>query len=374
MSSTLADWQGHSTRPRPTPLPNSYAFSGQTSLDLALRMFHRDVEAGIVVTRTGEPYSSTYADNLRQNLLLGRFKLYREQLGIRTLDDLTPQAALTFLDGLRGRVARTYLTKIQQHLGLFGKWLADGPLHKTDLVGLPAVAPSSVWELTTAEESRVSVSDRPPLTRLQAIHLFEEAERRESKSREARKREPAPSRDRLLVMLLLLTGMRPSEAVALTYDSSIQLGRSPKVTIRGSWHNPRRTKSLSGRRDIPLNLGNMGLPQAMEEYLAWREKQRTTHTALFLAERTKAGDMTGEPQPLTLNGLKKMLQHLQTATGIPCNAYQLRHTFCTWVADKGVPEMQLAGWLGHKDTSLIHVYYLRKGNEAAIEAANRIRF
>ena len=79
-------------------------------------------------------------------------------------------------------------------------------------------------------------------------------------------------------------------------------------------------------------------------------------------------------QRLTLEGLRAMLYDLGATTGIVCNAYRFRHTFCTWCADAGVQMLHLQQLLGYKSSDMVAYYYRGMTSRAAIEAAARVRF
>ena len=69
-----------------------------------------------------------------------------------------------------------------------------------------------------------------------------------------------------------------------------------------------------------------------------------------------------------------MLYDLGATTGIKCNAYRFRHTFCTWSAEAGVQMLHLQQLLGHKTSDMVASYYRGKTSQAAVDAAARVRF
>src|SRR5205807_6866723 len=118
-------------------------------------------------------------------------------------------------------------------------------------------------------------------------------------------------RDRLIVAMLLYTGMRPSELLALD-EQHIRLDRNPPVVeIRGSVHDPDATKSQAGFRDVPLTVGQTLLPRLIRAHLTDPHRP-TTAARVFLCLRS---DRSGRAQPLRLEGLRSMLGRLGESPG-----------------------------------------------------------
>ena len=77
--------------------------------------------------------------------------------------------------------------------------------------------------------------------------------------------------------------------------------------------------------------------------------------------------ISGARGPLTLEELKSMLAKLGEATGIRCNAYRFRHTFCTWCADAGMHHASIcSSSLGHASSDMVAYYYRGKTSEAVL--------
>jgi integrase len=135
-------------------------------------------------------------------------------------------------------------------------------------------------------------------------------------------------------------------------------------------HDPDATKTQAGFRDVPLTVGQSILPRWIRAYLTEPERPIGA-SRLFLSLRN---DHYGRSQPLTLEGLKSMLATLGETTGIKCNAYRFRHTFCTWCADAGMHMLHLQQLLGHASSDMVAYYYRGKTSEAVLQAAARVRF
>jgi integrase len=177
-------------------------------------------------------------------------------------------------------------------------------------------------------------------------------------------------RDRLIVAMLLYTGMRPSELVALE-ESHIRLDRTPPVVeIRGTAYAKYETKTQAGYRDIPLTIGQTVLPRLLREHLNDHSRPKETYELLLSSRRDHRGSATR----LTIAGVNLMLQTLGRTTGIHCNPRRLRDTFCTWCAGAGMDMLALQQLMGHEKSEMVAHYYRRRPSDDALFAAARIRF
>lgn len=314
--------------------------------------FERAVErfaAQYVSRKTGRPFSATSKRNVIDNLLGSPLTSFRLQRGITTVEQWSGDHAAEYLRWLQTDMRRDSATvkKVRGQLRSFADFCAH-ELHTTS---------SARSALDTLRVSPADDYDRPmepALTHMETETLLDAAPKR---------------RDRLVIAILLFTGMRPSELLALD-EKHVRLDRNPPVVeIRGSVHTAYRPKS-EPFRDVPLTVGQTVLPKLIRAYLADSERPARAER-LFLSKR---GDTSGRWQPLTLEGLRAMLYDLGTTTGIKCNASRFRHTFCTWCADAGVQMLHLQRLLGHKSSDMVACYYQGKTNQAVLDAVARVRF
>ncbi|MBV8221905.1 MAG: site-specific integrase, partial [Candidatus Eremiobacteraeota bacterium] len=170
--------------------------------------------------------------------------------------------------------------------------------------------------------------------------------------------------------LLLYTGMRPSELIGLEV-SHLRLDRTiPVVEVKWSAEKRSAPASPGGFREVPLTIGQSALPQLIRSHLEDPTRPPTA-TALFLSNHR---DASGRFAPLTVNGLRQMLEALGESTGIKSNAYRFRHTFCTWCADAGMQMLHMQQLLGHASSQMVARYYEGRSSQTAVEAASRLRF
>jgi integrase len=330
----------------PTKEPPAGVVKDPTSFERAVERFAEQY----VSRKTGRPFSPTSKRNVRDNLLGGPLTAYRDSHAIALVDDWSGDTAAEYLRWLQEDLRRNSATikKVRGQLRSFGAF-CEAEFHNKH---------AADGALASLRVSPVTDFDRrkdPPLTHGEADRLIKEA--------------PTP-RDRLAVAILLYTGVRPSELLALD-ESHVRLDRTPPVLeIRGTIHDPTATKSEAGFRDVPLTIGQTLLPRLLRAHLADPHRPPTA-ARLFISHRSGRG---GGYEPLTINGLKAMLATLGETTGIKCNAYRFRHTFCTWCADAGMHMLHLQQLLGHASADMVAYYYRGKTSQAVLEAAARVRF
>ncbi len=343
----MADWlQPLQSNRRPVARKSLVATGDRVSFERAVERF-----AEYHVSRkTGRLYSPTSKQNVRNNLLGGPLTSFRRERGIETIDAWTGDLAADYLHWLQHDLRRDSATikKVRSQLRSFGAFCDEqfGTTHAAD---------GALTTLRVSPATDFARPKEPALTHGEAELLLKNA---------------ATERDRLLVAMLLYTGLRPSEVLALD-EQHVRLDRTPPVVeVRGSVHHPDATKTQAGFRDIPLTVGQTTLPRLLRAHLVDPERP-VSASRLFLSLRS---DRHGRPQPFTLEGLKSMLATLGTSTGIRCNAYRFRHTFCTWCADAGMHMLHLQQLMGHASSDMVAYYYRGKTSQAVLEAAARIRF
>lgn len=178
-----------------------------------------------------------------------------------------------------------------------------------------------------AEQGFVKVSPAAPLRRYKR-----KRSRMETLTREERIKlinEARGTRWFALIYLLATSGLRPSEALALTYDDvdleQLTVTVNKKLTYfnKDSYIFENATKSDAGDRDIPLL---EEVAAALEEHMQWQKKVGAYDPALALV----FGDDRGNPvdSRWVMNSILKPLAH---QVGIKKNVtnYTFRHTVGT---------------------------------------------
>ena len=302
-----------------------------------------------VSRKTGEPFSVTSRRNVLNNLLGSPLTTYRTQHGITTVDKWNGDHAAQYLRWLQQELRRDSATikKVRSQLRSLGEF-CDEHFHTV------GGAAGGLATYAVSPETDYDRPKDPPLTRTEADTLLRAA---------------PTHRDRVAIAVLLYTGMRPSELLALEVEN-IRLDQAlPLVEIRGSLHNRALTPRDSRYRDISLTIGQTWLPRSISTHLEDPERPPGA-TRVFLSKR----DAHGKWQSLTLEGLRAMLFDLGQASGIKCSASRFRHTFCTWCADAGLQMLHLQRLLGLKNPDMVAYYYQGKTGEGTLEAASLLRF
>jgi integrase/recombinase XerD len=146
-------------------------------------------------------------------------------------------------------------------------------------------------------------------------------------------------RDRMIVELLLTTGLRLSELIALEVEDIVDLGR------QGAYLRVRQGK---GRKDRNIPLDDAVYRQ-LQAYL--RRHRPSGPGALFTARRAGGG-----LRPLSNEAIKSMLRRLGDETGIHCHAHKFRHTFASRAIADGVDPLTLQRVLGHTTLQMVSRY------------------
>jgi len=148
---------------------------------------------------------------------------------------------------------------------------------------------------------------------------------------------PRESRDYALLLFLLNSGARASEACQLTVGD-LDWG-VPAVTLHGKGNKDRR---------CPL----------------WAETSRALRILVAQRAPTERVFLNRQGEPLTRFGLHKLVERyaLQAAQKVPSlkhkrvSPHTLRHTTAMFLLRAGVDLNTIRGWLGHASLDTVHIY------------------
>ena len=157
-------------------------------------------------------------------------------------------------------------------------------------------------------------------------------------------------RDRLLLLLLLSTGLRRSEAAGITLDQLDLENRQLRVRGKGN-----------KERLVPLT---PEVVEAIQQHLASREPTECKH--IFISR------VTGEP--LSGGGVYKVIRPLLKLAGLDgqgITPHKLRHTFATHLVRNGVDVKTVQELLGHSDLGTT-AKYLHSDGQAKQAAVARL--
>lgn len=171
---------------------------------------------------------------------------------------------------------------------------------------------------------------------------------------------PKGKRDFALLELMIRTGIRRSEIVALKVgDIGMDAGYYT-LTIRHGKGDKRRIAKLV----VPLYM-------AIQDYLVARNGDVTPDAALFVGI-DKMGRWNDRPLHM-YGGLNYILQHRAKAIGIDLTPHDLRATFITLALEANAPLHKVQYAAGHSDPRTTERYHRRKQNLAE-NATDFIKF
>jgi integrase len=157
----------------------------------------------------------------------------------------------------------------------------------------------------------------------------------------------ARNRSRLIypyLMTLAWTGMRSDEARQLRFS---------QVDFEANQITVGRSKSEAGKgRQIPMSAA---LRFALERHVSWlASKLGPVQPGWYVfprSNRTKPADPT---RPAT--SLKGAWESVRTTAKVSCRLHDLRHSFCTKMAEAGVPESTMLDMMGHVSAAMLKRY------------------
>lgn len=156
-------------------------------------------------------------------------------------------------------------------------------------------------------------------------------------------------RDRLIMELLLRTGLRLEELCNLRVDDIVDGPEGAYLRVR---------QGKGGKdRIVPLDTPRVKLSRTLRQYIVHVRPSDTSSPVLFLTTRKK-GD---EYEPLSRRGVQLMMRRLTETTGIHVHPHKFRHTFATRALAAGVDVMALQRVLGHTTLAMVsrYVHYQR---------------
>lgn len=145
-------------------------------------------------------------------------------------------------------------------------------------------------------------------------------------------------RDKAMVLLMTLGGLRKAEVVGLTL-ADIQVGKKQVVVRHGKGDRPRTCCVAPS------------FFQVLNRYLQ-EERPQTDSEALFVSLK---GAHRG--QPLTVHGLTTIVEYHRTKAGTPhIQCHRLRYTCLTALREAGMSLEALQSQAGHQDINSTRLY------------------
>jgi integrase/recombinase XerC len=156
------------------------------------------------------------------------------------------------------------------------------------------------------------------------------------------------ARNKAIILVLLDTGLRLSEAVSIQL-ADVNFDRET-IKVMGK-----------GAKERVVRIGRMA-QKALLRYLLMREDD---HPCLWVTE---------ERRPLRQEGISQMLKvlkHRAKLEGVRCSAHTFRHTFATRALLNGAGEFEVQSLLGHEGLDMTRRYAASLRSEAAVVGHRR---
>lgn len=267
----------------------------------------------------------------------------------------------TFLRRLKGRVADStielYRSRLKVHIvpaigdcrldqvtteevdDLFAEMLQKGKSH--NLIDSVAVCLGSMF--TRAERwELISSDDRPDITPPKDTSEADKPVRYFTHDEVEAIREAVPAKISTMVKLALSTGMRVGEIQALQWDDiSFQ---EQLISVLRTWTREGFNSPKGGRRTIPFT------DRTEARLKAHRETDFAGETFVF---------QIGDEEPPTRNQLRSPMDVMKRDAGLNGDRlgwHNLRHTFASRLATKGVSLRLIQKLLGHSSIKVTEIY------------------
>lgn len=150
------------------------------------------------------------------------------------------------------------------------------------------------------------------------------------------------ARSRLIIHLLLYTGIRVSELVSIKLaDMDLLTG---SVTVRGK----------GGKiREVPLK---PEVTELIREYMKTERNKSRHNQSEYLLLSQRSGKCHRD-------AVNRMLRRLSSELGFKLYPHKFRHTFCSRLVKKGAPLSTVAMLAGHANVQAIAHYYVNTSRE-----------
>ena len=158
-----------------------------------------------------------------------------------------------------------------------------------------------------------------------------------------------------LIVFIMYTGLRISEALNLKWENVIEDGENAKIKII-------KSKTKKGERIVPL-------PLRAKEMINIQKQIRPKYKKDDFVFVSKTGKQIGKRNVNTT--LTRMMQRANCS--IPdCTPHELRHSYGSLLLKKGVDIKVVSTLLGHTDISMTYNIYIHILEEQQIDAVNLI--
>lgn len=175
-------------------------------------------------------------------------------------------------------------------------------------------------------------------------------------------------RDRIMIALMLYTGMRIGEVLNL----KVQAISTPDMTAKAQKLNMIPAESDGKRQSLKTGTRSILVPPYlmkdlddyyMNTWIDLVDGNGLDHNYFFISEGNR-----NKGKPFSYGGVESRFRKLFKEIGINAMPHDFRHTYATNLARLGTDISTLAEMLGHKDTSSVGIYI----KMAEMEDVNKI--
>jgi site-specific recombinase XerD len=192
---------------------------------------------------------------------------------------------------------------------------------------------------------------RPVVRREELSKSAPRAITEEEQRRLLRMCERAPARDRTIVVMLLYTGLRLAELVALDVDDVRVSARKGVVIVRSG--------KGDAYREVPLNAL---VRQVLEEWIGERARRAPDGERAFFLGRSG--------RRLSKRSVDDVVRGLGEDAGVKLSAHILRHTFLTRMVRQGSDLVLVAELAGHRRLETTRRYSLPSDADRLLAVEN----
>tara|TARA_R110000824_G_scaffold401744_1_gene614398 strand:+ start:39843 stop:41198 length:1356 start_codon:yes stop_codon:yes gene_type:complete len=168
---------------------------------------------------------------------------------------------------------------------------------------------------------------------------------------------------RLFILLGITTGARPDAILDLKWDAidfnAMRIYLNPNGRAQNAKHRP-----VMPLQDVLWAELRQAWENEVELAQFWRSRNKGRPTSGYVVS------YGGYP----LGSIKKAFARTVEAAGLGKDVvpYSLRHTAASWLAQAGVPLVEIAAFLGHSDTRMVEQHYVHLHPDYKEKAANTI--
>ena len=149
-------------------------------------------------------------------------------------------------------------------------------------------------------------------------------------------------RDKVVILLLLYTGLRVSELVGIKLENIDLLTMQIQVVGKGGKF-----------REVPLK---SNVVDEVKKYIEQERREHSLNESKFLMLTQRAGKLDRD----TVN---KILRKHGRQLNLVMKPHKFRHTFCTRLLNKGVPLSTVAKLAGHVSVNTTTSFYINTSRE-----------